>query len=64
MTALLLFCTALACLCAVFAGVYALARRIDNYGIVDIAWSYGFGAIALAYALLARGWPQRRALWG
>jgi len=53
---------ALAALCALFAMVYALARRIDNYGIVDIAWSYSFGLLALIYALFGAGWTVRRAL--
>ncbi len=62
MSAPLLIISALAGLCLVFAGVYWLARRIDNYGIVDIAWSYAFAALALYYALLAPGWPARKAL--
>ncbi len=62
MTPLLLILSALAGLCLLFAGLYLLARRIDNYGIVDIAWSYAFAALALAYALLAPGWPVRRGL--
>jgi steroid 5-alpha reductase family enzyme len=53
---------ALAGLCAAFAAVFAVARAIDNYGIVDIAWSYAFGALALIYALFGSGWPVRRAL--
>ena len=35
---------------------------MDNYGIVDIAWSYAFGALAAFYALAGPGWPVRRAL--
>jgi steroid 5-alpha reductase family enzyme len=62
MSAWLLILSALAGLCMVFAGVYWLARRIDNYGIVDIAWSYAFAALAVYYALLAPGWPGRKAL--
>lgn len=62
MSAPLLIISALAGLCLVFAGVYWLARRLDNYGIVDIAWSYAFAALALYYALLAPGWPARKAL--
>jgi steroid 5-alpha reductase family enzyme len=62
MTALLLIIAALAGLCAVFALCYVLARRLDNYGIVDIAWSYAFAALALFYAACAPGWPVRRAL--
>ncbi len=62
MSALLLIALALASLCALFAALYAVARRFDNYGIVDIAWSYAFGLLALFYAALAPGWPVRRAL--
>lgn len=62
MSAWLLILSALAGLCLAFAGVYGLARRIDNYGIVDIAWSYAFAALAVYYALLAPGWPGRKAL--
>ena len=62
MTALPLVLIALGGLGAVFALLYVVARRLDNYGIVDIAWSYAFGALATLYALLGRGWPVRRAL--
>jgi steroid 5-alpha reductase family enzyme len=58
----LLSLEALAALCAAFALVYGLARWIDNYGIVDIAWSYAFAALCAAYALFGSGWPVRRAL--
>ena len=51
-------------LCVVFALCFLLARRIDNYGIVDIAWSYAFAALAAYYAIAAGGWPVRRALVG
>ena len=53
---------ALGGLLAAFGVLYLFARRIDNYGIVDIAWSYAFGGTALLYALLGPGWPVRRAL--
>lgn len=46
----------------VFVGVYAVARRLDNYGVVDIAWSYAFGALVLVYALATGGWGPRRVL--
>jgi len=58
----LLSLEALAGLCAAFALLYGLARWIDNYGIVDIAWSYSFAALAAVYALFGAGWPVRRAL--
>lgn len=62
MSALALIALALIGLCALFAGLYWVARRMDNYGIVDIAWSYAFGLLALFYAAFAPGWPNRRAL--
>jgi len=62
MSATLLIFTALAGLCAAFALCYILARRIDNYGIVDIAWSYAFAVLAAFYAACAPGWPMRKAL--
>lgn len=57
--ALLVF-SALAVLSLAFALLYALARRIDNYGIVDIAWSYAFGLLAAFYAWQGDGWRGRR----
>ncbi|HVS51986.1 MAG TPA: DUF1295 domain-containing protein [Opitutaceae bacterium] len=53
---------AMLALCVAFAALYFVARRIENYGIVDIAWSYAFGALALFYAFAGRGWLERRAL--
>ena len=44
----------------VFAAVYGLARRLDNYGVVDVAWSYAFGLLAGFYAIAGAGWPGRR----
>jgi steroid 5-alpha reductase family enzyme len=55
---------AAAALLALFGLTYLLARTIDNYGVVDIAWSYALGATAVGYALLGPGWPVRRALLG
>lgn len=49
-------------LCALFAAFYWVARRINNYGIVDIVWSYAFAVLVIYYALFAPGWPLRRAL--
>ncbi len=59
---LLLAALALALCCAVFAAFYRVARRLDNYGVVDVVWSYAFGLVALLYAALAGGWAPRRAL--
>lgn len=60
MSAPALFLLALAGLGGAFAGVYLLSRRLDNYGVVDVAWSYAFAALALFYAATATGWPARR----
>jgi steroid 5-alpha reductase family enzyme len=62
MNAPILILSALLGLCTVFALFYALARRINNYGIVDIVWSYAFAVLAVFYAAAAPGWPLRRAL--
>lgn len=53
---------ALAALCAGFAALYVLARRLDNYGIVDVAWSYAFAGLAGFYAFAGAGWGPRRIL--
>lgn len=55
---------AFAGLAVIFAGVFGIARRIDNYGVVDIAWSWAFGALGLFYAVLSPGWEGRRLLLG
>jgi steroid 5-alpha reductase family enzyme len=59
-SAVYLVSVALIFLCLVFAGLYVLARHIENYGIVDIAWSYAFGALAIFYAVAGSGWSVRR----
>ncbi|MDR3457477.1 MAG: DUF1295 domain-containing protein [Verrucomicrobiae bacterium] len=40
--------------------VWWLALRINNLGIVDIAWSYAFGPVAAYYAATTHGNPTRR----
>ena len=62
MTTTALILTALAGLCVIFAGIFVLARKIDNYGIVDVAWSYAFAALAGFYAAFGSGWLPRRGL--
>ena len=54
--------TALAGLCLLFAGLFWGARRIDNYSIVDVGWSYAFALLAGYYAWATPGWPPRRLL--
>ncbi len=61
MSTVLLVLIALVALCAGFAALHALARRLDNYGIVDVAWSYAFAGLAGFYALAGAGWGPRRA---
>jgi steroid 5-alpha reductase family enzyme len=50
--------TAIACLLMGF--IYWAARRLDNYGVVDIAWSWGFALLTLIYAGLAGGDSTRK----
>jgi steroid 5-alpha reductase family enzyme len=57
-----LFLAALGGLVVVFSAVYLIARRLDNYGFVDVAWSYGFAALAVYYAVTGGGWMNRRLL--
>jgi steroid 5-alpha reductase family enzyme len=60
MSTLLIIAIAAAALGLLFAGTFALARRMDNFGIVDITWSYAFGALAVFYAATLPGWAPRR----
>ncbi len=46
------------------AALWLVQRRHGDAGIVDVAWSAGIGACALAFAVLADGWVPRRALVG
>ena len=62
MTNLLLSGLAAIALALLFAFSFRLARRWDNYGIVDVVWAASFGALALFYATAADGWGPRRAL--
>jgi steroid 5-alpha reductase family enzyme len=40
--------------------VWVVALRINNLGIVDIAWSFSFLPIAIFYAVMAQGDSERR----
>ncbi len=62
MSPLSLILSAAVGLCVIFAIFYGLARRLDNYGIVDIVWSYSFAGLALFYGIFGDGWPVRKAL--
>ena len=58
-TATLILATTIV-LCLVFAAAYGFARRIDNYGIVDVVWSYAFAGVAVGLAFAGDGWLPRR----
>ncbi len=47
----------------VFAGTYWLARKADNYGVVDVVWAYQFIAYAILYGLLLDGGTLRTVLF-
>ena len=42
--------------------IWWLALRVNNLGIVDIAWSYAFAPVAIFYAAMTTGDPTRRGL--
>ncbi len=60
MPAWLLLLSALTGLCVTFAGLFVVCRRLDNYGFVDVAWSYAFALLAIFYAVGGEGWLPRR----
>lgn len=62
MSPLYLLGFAAAALALLFAGTFLLARRLNNYAIVDVVWAYAFGPLAWFYAVAASGWGPRRAL--
>lgn len=62
MSVWLLILVALLALCVAFAALFLLCRRLDNYGFVDVAWSYAFGLAALFYACAGPGWVPRKLL--
>lgn len=53
----------IACLFFMFL-VYVWAVKNSFYSSVDVAWSYGFGVIALYYMLIHEGWAPRVILLG
>lgn len=62
MTPPLLIVTAWIGLSVVFGLFFIVARRINNYGVVDIVWSYAFAALGIYYAMFGSGWSVRRAM--
>lgn len=62
MSALSLLFLALTSACAGFALLFLIARRLGNFGIVDIAWAIGFAPVAALYGYCGRGALARRLL--
>lgn len=62
MSSVQIILVALTMSCVAFALCFGVARRLNNYGIVDIVWSYASAAVAIFYALVGHGWGARRAL--
>lgn len=62
MSAVLLLLVATLLCGLLFTLAFGYARRIDNYSLVDVVWSYAFGAVAVAYAVLSDGWWPRTLL--
>ncbi len=60
MDSLRLVLIALPVLGGTFMLLFMLAKRINNYGIVDIAWAWAFGFLAIFYAGFGPGWAGRR----
>ena len=46
---------AIALMCVIF----WIGRRMNNFGIVDIAWSWGFAFLLTIYLIMADGDPTR-----
>ena len=62
MNPLFLLSAAVIGMCALFAFSFVVARRVNNFGIVDIVWSYSFGVLAAFYAFFGSGWLTRKIL--
>ncbi len=46
----------------IMAGLWVVQRRIRDAGVVDVGWTWGVGALAVSWAALADGLPERRLL--
>jgi len=55
-----LLLTAVATMAVLFACVWAICVRIDNYGYLDVIWSLSIAVLAPLYATLGSGSPERR----
>lgn len=47
---------------ALMAVVWAVCKRLNNAGFVDVAWSYGFAVVVAMYAAMGPGDPLRKGL--
>jgi steroid 5-alpha reductase family enzyme len=55
-----LLCCAVAFALLLYAAVWSLCVRINNYGYLDVVWSGSVGMLAAIYALAGTGDPWRR----
>lgn len=62
MSSTTLLLLALAATCAGFALLFLVARRVGNFGVVDVAWSLGFAPVAILYGHFGGGAFPRRLL--
>ena len=60
MSLLAILGTAALALIVWFALIFLLCRRLNNYGIIDVVWSYTFTPLAWFYALSGSGWSMRQ----
>lgn len=62
MSTIVLLFLALLTVCCGFALLFLIARRLNNFGIVDVAWSLGFAPLAAFYGYFGGGTFSRRLL--
>lgn len=62
MTTLFLLCGSAAIAMAMMVAVWVFAKRMDNAGIVDIWWSFGFAPVAVFCGIFGSGHPLRNGL--
>jgi steroid 5-alpha reductase family enzyme len=53
---------ALAVMIPLFTVLWMIGRRIDNYAVVDVGWSYSFALVALLYLFLGQDFTARALL--
>lgn len=51
---------ALGLMVVLFSLTFWVCRRMDNYGFVDVVWSFSFTPLAWFFALNATGWSMRQ----